>query len=176
MKLCLPNGLLAASGKANGAAAAVAAEKEEEEEAPLKAAPGLKALTTPDKNEGAAELAAATTGAAADPNATIALDTAAAPEVAAGLLASSFMAMRCCRIRLRCSALPATPGTSMMYLHWFEYPTRPKHKPYTYSFNSSSLQPMTFGPSMSLLAHAAWYCWHPSAFATSAATSALVMS
>jgi hypothetical protein len=66
-------------GRANGAA--VAEEKEEEEEeAPLKAAPGLKGLTTPDENERAAELAAVATGAAADPNATIALDAAEPPK------------------------------------------------------------------------------------------------
>jgi len=75
------------------------------------------------------------------------------------LLNVAFNPIRCCRILLRWSAFSATPGISTRY-----------------SFNSSSLHPTTFGPSMSLHDHATLYFSQPSTLATSAAMSSLVMS
>ena len=70
----------------------------------------------------------------------------------------AFIDIKCCTILLRSSAFSETPEMSK-----------------THSFNSSSLHPTTFGPSMSLLAHELWYFAKPSTVAISAATSALVM-
>ena len=70
----------------------------------------------------------------------------------------AFIDIKCCTILLRSSAFSGTPEMSK-----------------TYSFNSSSLHPRTFGPSMSLLAQELWYFAKPSTVAISAATSALVI-
>ncbi len=98
-------------------------------------------------------------GAALDPEDDAALDPEDDGDAEIPLLNVAFNPIRCCRILLRWSAFSATPGISTRY-----------------SFNSSSLHPTTFGPSMSLHAHATLYFSQPSTLATSAAMSSLVMS